>query len=93
MTKETNVKKLEPVEPAGIYNIHLTFTPGPRGEAYRAMEERGLEIRENFDGPIFKDIMGYQVNGDWVAVSLKDGTTYAYPASNISRIKHYITKE
>lgn len=93
MTKETNVKKLEPVEPAGIYNLHITLSQYPRAEAEYAMRSRGLEIREHFDGPIFKDIMGYQVNGDWVAVSLKDGTTYAYPASNISRIKHFITKE
>lgn len=93
MTKETNVKNPEPVEPAGIYNLHITLAPTAYYEAIRAMEKRGLEIREHFDGPIFKDIMGYQVNGDWVAVSLKDGTTYAYPASDISRIKHYITKE
>lgn len=73
-------------------NLHITLVLQPRAEAIAALKARGLEVREHFDGPIFKDIAGYQVNGEWVAVTLKEGTSYVYPAKNINRLKHYNTK-
>lgn len=93
------VKQVKPVEQAVAevleqvqQNLHITFDLQHQLEAKAAMKARGLEIRENFDGPIFKDIAGYQINSNWVAVSLRDGTTYAYPAAHVVRIKHYNTK-
>lgn len=35
------------------------------------------------------DIAGYSVNGDWVAVMTKEGTTHVYPAKDVSYIKHF----
>lgn len=72
------------------YNFHITLDEMARYEAAASMKKRGIEVAEDFDGPHFKDIMGYQMGSEWVAVSLKDGTTYVYPANTISRIKHYI---
>ncbi len=40
----------------------------------------------------YRDILGYQVGNQWVAVSLKDGTTYAHPASAIVLIQHTPSK-
>ena len=90
MTKDTNVTKLETVEPKGSFNFHITLEKNARDEAEYMLRSRGLPIRDNFDGPIFEDILGYQMNGEWVAVSLKNGSTYVYPRTSIARIKHYI---
>lgn len=94
MSKDKAVQQLldnaiDSVKPAS-YNFHITLDGMARLEAKEAMKRRGLEIDPDFDGPIFKDIMGYQMGSEWVAVSLKDGTTYVYPANTIARIKHYI---
>lgn len=40
----------------------------------------------------FKDIAGYQLNGDWVAVSIPDGTTHVYSASDVYYVQHYIAE-
>lgn len=40
----------------------------------------------------FKDIAGYQLNGDWVAVSMHDGTTHVYSASDVCYVQHYIAE-
>ena len=37
----------------------------------------------------FEDIAGYQLSGEWVAIMEKDGTTHAYPKSEIKHVKHY----
>jgi hypothetical protein len=39
----------------------------------------------------FIDIIGYQINTHWVAVSTKEGKTFAYPAANIAELIHYPT--
>lgn len=70
-------------------NLHITFTPDIWENAMAAMDRRGMVYRENFDGPIFENISGYSVNGDWVAVMTKKGETYVYPASSVARIKHF----
>lgn len=36
-----------------------------------------------------EDIAGYSMNGDWVAVMMKDATTYIYPAHTVQFVKHY----
>jgi hypothetical protein len=36
-----------------------------------------------------EDVAGYSVNGDWVAVMDKKGTTHVYPARSVSYIKHF----
>lgn len=36
-----------------------------------------------------KDIAGYSVNGDWIAVMTKEGDTYVYPSEGVLRIRHY----
>lgn len=43
----------------------------------------------------FVDILGYQIGATWIAISLKDGTTFAFPTTTVKSIKHYpnITKE
>lgn len=84
---------MENIEQSSKQNLHITLEWSALEDAKNAMTLRGLEVREHFDGPIFEDIMGYQVNADWVAVSLKDGTTYVYPASRVARIKHFSVKE
>mgnify|MGYP003463551744 CR=1 FL=1 len=38
---------------------------------------------------IHEDIAGYSVNGDWVAVMSKEGTTHVYPAKDVSYIRHF----
>ena len=91
MTKDTNVTKLETVEPKGSFNFHITLDKYARDEAEFMLRSRGLPVRDNFDGPIFEDILGYQMGNEWVAVSLKDGSTYVYPRTSITRVKHYIT--
>ena len=91
MTKDTKVTKLETVEPKGSFNFHITLTPQSRIEATQMLQARGLPVREFFDGPIFEDILGYQMGSEWVAVSLKDGSTYVYPRTSIARVKHYPT--
>lgn len=40
----------------------------------------------------FDDIMGYQIAGEWVAVSMKNGTTHAYPKDTIVYLRHFITE-
>lgn len=39
----------------------------------------------------FTDILGYQVGSYWAAISMKDGSTYAYPTVTIRGLKHYPT--
>ena len=88
MVKKIEEKVKELVK--GKYqNLHITLSNYARDDAERALIKRGLPVRENFDGPIFEDISGYSVNGDWVAVTTKDGTTYIYPAASVARIKHF----
>ena len=70
-------------------NLHITLGLQARQEAIAAMRQRGLDIRENFDGPLFEDIAGYTINGEWVGVMLKDGTTYVYPKTSVARVKHF----
>lgn len=82
---ETAIDAVKP--PAA--NLHITLRWGAQEYAKAAMADRGLPVREHFDGPIFKDIVGYQVNQEWVAVSLRDGSTYVYPADHVARLKHY----
>lgn len=36
-----------------------------------------------------EDIAGYQLNGDWVAVMEKNGTSHIYPASRVQYVKHF----
>lgn len=36
-----------------------------------------------------KDIAGYQINGDWLAIMTKDGQTLVYPAQDVSFVRHY----
>ena len=69
--------------------LHITFQAYEREMAIEAMQRRGMDIREGFDGPIFEDIAGYTINGDWVAVMTKEGETYVYPAAGVARIKHF----
>ncbi len=72
-------------------NLKITYQVNAQYDAVYAMEKRGIPVPEKFEGPDFKDIIGYQVNQNWVAVSTKDGSTYVYPADSIARIKHYFT--
>ena len=91
--KENMVKKIEEKVKELVegkkQNLHITFNNYAREDAELALIKRGLPVRENFDGPIFEDISGYSVNGDWVAVMTKDGATYIYPANSVARIKHF----
>lgn len=52
-----------------------------------------LSIYENYGLPSIKvgheDIAGYQLNGDWVAVMEKNGTTHVYAAKSVEYVKHY----
>lgn len=75
--------------PVTKQGLKITLEEGARWAAIEARGRRGIETPEDFEGPDFQDIMGYQISSEWVAVSLKDGTTYAYPKSSIARIKHY----
>lgn len=47
------------------------------------------------DAKDFIDILGYQIGAAWIAISLKDGTTFAFPTTTVKSIKHYpnTTKE
>lgn len=45
------------------------------------------------ESKFYEDIMGYQMNGDWVAISLKDGTTWVHPKEEIKLLKHYNVTE
>lgn len=36
-----------------------------------------------------EDVAGYSVNGDWIAIMSKDGSTHVYSAHNVDYIKHY----
>jgi hypothetical protein len=38
---------------------------------------------------IYEDIAGYQASSEWVAVTLRDGTTHVHTRENIDYIKHY----
>lgn len=61
-------------------NIQLTLM----SELFNAaLEQWNNEIVE------YKDIAGYQLSGEWVAIMEKDGTTHAYPKSEIKHVKHY----
>lgn len=80
----------EAVEPQQA-NLKITYQFDVQRDAGYAMEKRGILVPDDFEGPDFKDIIGYQVNQNWLAVSTKDGSTYVYPASSIARIKHYFT--
>lgn len=75
--------------PVTKQGLKITLTEDARWAAMNMRQLREIETPEDFEGPDFKDIMGYQISSEWVAVSLKDGTTYAYPKSAIARIKHY----
>lgn len=37
----------------------------------------------------FEDILGYQIGSHWAAVSMKDGSTTAYPITRIKTVRHY----
>lgn len=79
--------------PVTKQGIKLTFNRDSLWEARHMRELRKIETPDDFEGPDFKDIMGYQISGEWVAISLKDGTTYVYPKTAIARIKHYNVTE
>lgn len=79
--------------PVNKQNLKITLNSDALWEARNMRELRKIETPEDFEGPDFKDIMGYQISGEWVAVSLKDGTTYVYPKGSIARVKHYNTQE
>ncbi len=38
----------------------------------------------------FEDILGYQVGGGALGVTLKDGTTFVWPTDLIAEIKHTV---
>lgn len=82
-------KAIDEVINGKTQNLHITLTLQARQEAIAALKARGLDIRENFDGPLFEDIAGYTINGEWVGVMLKDGATYVYPKTSIARVKHF----
>ena len=82
-------KTVKEVVEGKVQNLHITFKEAQKQEAIAALTRRNLPIREGFDGPIFQDIAGYSVNGDWVAVMTKQGDTYVYPAGSVARIKHF----
>jgi len=48
-----------------------------------------IEIHLDDDVAFFYDILGYQIGSEWAAISMKDGTTFAYPCRKIALIKHY----
>lgn len=75
--------------PVTKQGLKITLTEDARWSAMNMRHIRGIETPEDFEGPDFQDIMGYQISAEWVAVSLKDGTTYVYPKSSVARIKHY----
>lgn len=79
--------------PVTKQGLKITLSYGPRTDAADMRKLRGIETPVDFEGPDFQDIMGYQISSEWVAVSLKDGTTYAYPKDSIARIKHYNVTE
>lgn len=75
------------------HGLKITLKAAERAEAIAQMKARGMEIPENFEGPDFRFIAGYQVNADWVAVTLEvDNTSYIYPSASVARVKHYIIK-
>ena len=37
----------------------------------------------------YENISGYQLSGEWVAIMEKDGTTHAYPKSEVKHVKHF----
>lgn len=88
MIKKVEDKVKEIVEGAK-QSLHITLDNYAREDAKKMLIERGLEMREHWDGPIFKDIQGFQLSANLVSVTLKDGVSYAYPMSSVARIKHW----
>ena len=55
-----------------------------------------LHLYEHYGQPpkviAYEDIAGYQLNGDWVAVMEKNGTSHIYAADSVEYVKHYTTE-
>jgi hypothetical protein len=58
------------------YDIEITFYPD---------WVDGEEVQEVI---IYKDIIGYQVGNDVIAVVTKDGETLIYPLKNVKFVRH-----
>lgn len=72
-----------------MYTLHITLTPEAKEAALTALIQRGLPVRENFDGPIFEDC-----SIDWecapeagIGVQVIGGAYYFYPWGTIARLK------
>lgn len=68
--------------------VHITLKPEALLAATSALVARGITPREHFDGPIFEEANGVEVTGDFVWVELGEDTGYAYPVSDVARIKY-----
>lgn len=85
------VKDAEKAVAPKIQNLKITFNAEALWDVRGKMKARGFDVADDFEGPDFKDIMGYQLGNEWLVVSIMDGTSYVYPASSIARIKLYFT--
>lgn len=72
-------------------NVQITFKQDALAAAIAARSIRGIETPDDFFGPDFKDIKGYQVAGPMFVVQTKKDEQYIYPLDSIARIKTYIT--
>ena len=84
------VEKVDTPDKKNCFKITLGFEA--RYQAFESLLRRGLkteEDRDTFEGPDFKDIKGYSLNGPWVVVMTQDDAQYVYPAESIARIKTY----
>ena len=50
-----------------------------------------LHMRDGKD-LAFKDVAGWQLSSEWVAVMTKDGGTYAYRASTVDSASHTVSE-
>ena len=65
-----------------------------------AIKQAAKEVLGNYNVRItlidgvreFEDIAGYNITGEWVAISLKDGSTTAIPRTEIMELFHYIAE-
>lgn len=72
-------------------NVQITFKTDALIRAQNARRIRGIDTPDDWFGPDFKDIKGYQVAGSMFIVATKKDEQYIYPLDDVARIKTYIT--
>lgn len=76
------------------YTVHITFASWAIASSKAALIARGLEVRENYDGPIFKNVISAESSEGFLLLSLDDGETcYSYNTRQIARVKTFPNKD